>query len=422
MLLSFISLNNYFLYYASQTYSEAFFLAIQSFCIYVTFITIDAGNKYENWKTKLHENYLNWTLFGLSFLVLYLSKSIAIACIPGVVLYLILKRDYRHAIFAFISFAVFLILYTIITTTVYGSPDISQWEMMLRKDIYHPELGHENFSGIIYRFSGNFVTYIGVHALRIMHLKNSDPMVFDVDILILVLSVIFFLFCLYKSYKKNNYVFYSAIYVIAMCTIIFLGVHASNTQDRLIIVVMPLIFMVSSYMVYEFANRFFITRYLLTIFSLLMLFITIGKSLVATGNNISSLKKNLKGDIYYGYTPDWQNYLKMSRYCADSLPPDAIVLSRKPSNSFIYAHGKKFKGQFYVSTRDADSVLLTFKNQKIQYAILARLRVNPNVNDGRFITTIHKMIEPILIKYPEKIKVVKIIGDDEYATLCEIHY
>ena len=216
----------------------------------------------------------------MSFLILYISKSIAFVCIPAVVLYLILNRDYRHAIFAFISFAFFLIVYIIITTSVYGPHDVSQMEMMLRKDIYHPEMGHENFSGIISRFSGNFVAYIGVHALRIMNIKTSDPLVFNVDILILVLSVIFFLFCIYKSYKRNKFVFYSSIYAIAICTIIFLGVQVSNTQDRLIIIVMPLIFLVLSYIAYEFAKRFFISRLLFTLFSLLMLFITSGKSII----------------------------------------------------------------------------------------------------------------------------------------------
>jgi len=422
LLLSFISLNNFYLYYSSQTYTESFFMAIQAFCIYISFVTFDTENKYADWKTELRENILKWTLFGLSFLILYISKSIAFVAVPTIVLYLILKRNYRHAIFASISFLLFLITYTTITRSIYGPQDMSQIEMMLRKDIYHPEMGHENFSGIINRFFGNFITYIGFHALRIMNLKSSDPAAYEVDILVLVSSVLFFIFSIYKSYKINRYVFYSSIYAVSLCTIIFLGVQVSNTQDRLIIIVMPLIFLVSSSIVYEFAKRFNVTRKIFTIFLLLMFFITTGKTLVAISQNIPFLKKNLEGDIYYGYNPDWQNFLKMSRYCADSLPPNAVVLSRKPSDSFIYARGKKFEGQYFVSARDADSVLSEFKSRKIQYVILAEIRYNPKVNDGRFITTIHKMLEPIIIKYPEKIKIVKIIGDDERATLCEINY
>lgn len=48
------------------------------------------------------------------------------------------------------------------------------------------------------------------------------------------------------------------------------------------------------------------------------------------------------GDIYYGYTEDWTNFLKLSRYCGDSLPETAYVVSRKAPMSFIYSNGKSF--------------------------------------------------------------------------------
>jgi hypothetical protein len=422
MLLSFIGLNNFYLYYASQTYTETFFMAIQSFCIYTAFSTIDAGNKFVDWKTEARKNIFRWLLLGFSFLILYISKSIGFVSIPALVLFLIIKKDYRHAAFAVISFGFFLLIYTFITSSLYGPQDMSQLEMMLRKDIYHPENGLEDFSGMISRFSGNFLTYIGIHALRIMNLKNTDPTVFEIDILVLILSVSFFLFSIYRSFRLNKYVFYSSVYAVSLCTIIFFGVQISNTQDRLIIVVMPLIFLVSSFVIYEFAKSFMMSRLMFTAFTVLMFLITIVKSVNAISKNIPSLEKNLQGDIYYGYTPDWQNYLKVSRFCADSLPTDAVVLSRKPSNSFIYARGKKFEGQFYVSTKNADSAIQTFKKRKIHYVILASLRVNPNVNDGRYINTIHRMVEPIYSKDQEKFTLIKSIGDTEPAAVYEINY
>jgi hypothetical protein len=153
-----------------------------------------------------------------------------------------------------------------------------------------------------------------------------------------------------------------------------------------------------------------------------MLSVTVGKSISAIAKNIPSLKRNLKGDIYAGYTPDWRNFLQMSRFCADSLPADAVVLSRKPSDSFLYAYGKKFEEQFSVSTNNADSVLMILKSRNIHYAILASLRRNPLVNDGRYVTTIHKLIEPVSVKYPDKIHLIKVIGDDEYSLLYKIDY
>lgn len=139
-------------------------------------------------------------------------------------------------------------------------------------------------------------------------------------------------------------------------------------------------------------------------------------------SKITSLRKNLAGDIYYGYTPDWENFLKMSKYCADSLPDSAVVLSRKPAMSFLYGDGKKFLGQFITTSMDADTVLMDWKKLEVQYVILSNLRMNPKKNNGRVINTIHRMIGPVYQKYPQKIRLVKTIGTKEKCELYEIKY
>lgn len=153
-----------------------------------------------------------------------------------------------------------------------------------------------------------------------------------------------------------------------------------------------------------------------------MILITIGKSTTVAKENFTALKKNLAGDIYYGYTPDWQNFLKMSKYCADSLPDSTQVLSRKPNMSFIYANGKKFVGQFWVTTTNADSVAMEWKAKKIEYIIIPNLRMNPKKNNGKVINTIHRMLAPYAIKYPDRVKLVKTIGSIEKCELYNITY
>jgi hypothetical protein len=130
------------------------------------------------------------------------------------------------------------------------------------------------------------------------------------------------------------------------------------------------------------------------------------------------MKENSKS----GYTPDYENFIKMSKYCADSLPADAQVISRKPAMSFIYSGGKKFVGQFITTSTDADTVLMGWKKQNIQYLILASLRMNPVKNNGRIINNIHRMIGPVYQKYPQKIRLVKSIGTSEKCELYEIKY
>jgi hypothetical protein len=193
-------------------------------------------------------------------------------------------------------------------------------------------------------------------------------------------------------------------------------------QDRLIIIVMPFIFLLLFYGTYELVKRSSFVQGIFVIFASVMLVITIGKSAIQAKKNTTALKKNLSGDIYYGYTPDWENFLKMSKYCADSLPENAKVISRKPSMSFLYGDGKKFVGQYMVTSMDADTVLMSWKKLDVQYVILGNLRMNPKKNNGRVINTIHRMLAPVYQKYPQKVKLVKSIGNTEKCELYEIKY
>jgi hypothetical protein len=111
----------------------------------------------------------------------------------------------------------------------------------------------------------------------------------------------------------------------------------------------------------------------------------------------------------------------MSKYCADSLPKDAQVLSRKANMSFIYSNGKKFVPQYIANTVDADSVLMLWKAKNVSYILLPKLRKDPRKNNGEVINTIHRMLGPVYQKYPQKIKLVKTIGTMESCELYQLN-
>ncbi len=420
--ISFISFNQFIQYYASQTFTETFFLFVQSVCLFIVFKIIDTIKTEETWMEVLKNNYLKWLSFGVVFVLLSISKSIAFVSIVGVALYFLLNKNYKQLIYALVAFFVIRFFYQLITTAAFGANETDQLEMMLRKDLYKPLAGHEDFSGMVDRFFNNFNTYVSLHMYRIMNLRSFE---YDARKIIPALSfvstVIIGIFT-FISYKKNKFIFFSSIYAIVLCAGIFFGVQANNMQDRLIIIAMPLIFLVLFYGASELSKRSSIAQYLVILFSVFMLLVTISKSASIAQKNTTALKKNLSGDIYYGYTPDWENFLKMSKYCADSLPDSAQVLSRKPNMSFIYGNGKKFVGQYWVTTTNADSVLMAWKANNVKYIILANLRMNPKKNNGRVINTIHRMLQPVGQKYPQKLKLVKTIGTIEKCDLFEINY
>lgn len=79
--------------------------------------------------------------------------------------------------------------------------------------------------------------------------------------------------------------------------------------------------------------------------------------------NQKVLSRNLKGNLYYGFTPDWQNFLKMSEWVGKNLPDSTVVVSRKPSMSFIYSKGKDFYPMYRFPAEDADSLVAMLKTR-----------------------------------------------------------
>lgn len=143
--------------------------------------------------------------------------------------------------------------------------------------------------------------------------------------------------------------------------------------------------------------------------------------------NLPIVKKNLAGDIFYGYTPDWQNFLKCSRWCADSLPQNTLVASRKAPMSFVYGNGKKFFPIYSVIKKDSltnqsqpDSALAFFNREKVTHIMVASLRINPTQNTGQVINTIHNIVQPIMEKYPNKLKIIHTEGVSEQTYVLEI--
>ncbi len=428
-LLAFISVNNFIQYYASQTFTETFFLFIQSICLFITFKIIDNIKSEDSLVDGFKQNYKQWLLFGLMFVILTISKSIAFVTIAGVLIYFVLNKNYKQVLYAIVAFAVFRLLYFAITTALFGRNETNQLEMMLRVDLYKPQGAHVDFSGMINRFFTNFNTYISWHMYRILNLRLlSNLNILDNDTIsplpaLSYLSTIILGIFTFISYKRNKFIFFSSIYLIVLVAGVFFGVQENNMQSRLIIIAMPLIFLVLFYGVYEIARRNSSIQFIFVLFSVIMLFVSIGKSAINAKQNAVALKKNMAGDMFYGYTPDWENFLKMSQYCADSLPDSSRVLSRKPAMSFIYGHGKEFVGQFDAPNNpNADSVLMGWKKNNVKYIILANLRQNPKKNNGHVINNIHRMLYPITKQYPQKLKLVKTIGADENCELYQIDY
>lgn len=442
---TFLCINYLVLYYASQTFSEAFYMLIQAIFFYYF-------SKYNFSETPIttdiKADWRKWLTIGLLMMLLTLAKNILVFGIGAIFLYYLFKKEWKKAVYAMVSFGIFKLLFEFIKNLVWGKSAVqyaSQMTLLLNKDPYDSSKGQEDVAGFIGRFFDNIALYVGKRFYQIIGFYSEDFMYSKViekdgqmvqahnNTIYLFLALIIFgltFFGLYKALKnKKDLVFFLVLFAGTICFGTFVVLQARWDQARFILVHMPALLLGIGYGLYvyfktsEFKQRIFVGIILLMIGSFAI------SSCKRAFGNVNTAVRNLKGDIYYGYTPDWRNYLELSAYCKDSLPENSYVAARKAPMSFVYAKGKHFYPVYSVIAKDPktqqsnpDSALAIFQKNHVTHLLIASLRINPKQNTGDVINTLHNIAAPIMQKYPQKLVLVKQIGMTEPAYLYEIKY
>ncbi|MFO0357836.1 MAG: hypothetical protein ACK50A_12865 [Sphingobacteriaceae bacterium] len=441
---TFICINHLILYYSSQTFSEAFYMVVQATFFYF-FCNYNFGDNPISDNIKI--DYKRWLFLGFLMMLLTLAKNILIFGIAAIAAYYFFNKEYRKLAISMVSFGIFKFLYEFIKGLVWGDSAIqykSQMGILLNKDPYDASQGQEDLAGFIGRFTDNIGLYLGKRFYQILGfmdeqyagremIEQNGEMVAKMSPALVFLSLIVLaltFFGLYKAIKnKQTIITFLVLFAGTISFGTFFVLQARWDQPRFIMVHMPALLLGITYGLYEllkkdnFNQRLFIGVLLLVTGSMFI------SSFSRGVKNIPIVTKNLKGDIYYGYTPDWQNYLKISAWCADSLPQSSLIACRKAPMSFVYGKGKHFFPVYSVFGRDPntnqsnpDSALAILKRNHVTHILLASLRIDPTKNTGEIINTLHNIAYPIAQKYPDKLRLVKTIGEVEEASLYEIKY
>jgi hypothetical protein len=164
---------------------------------------------------------------------------------------------------------------------------------------------------------------------------------------------------IFSIIRKDKHIWAVLLYVSAFLALSFLSLATSWAQGRLIMIYLPLIAICVFYAFYALLRtkqlRWFQWTYPILI--LLPLLINVKNDLGAMAKTLPVLQRNLAGNKYYGFTPDWINYFKACEWAADSLPKNAIISCRKASMSFVYTNGRSFSGINSVPSTSPDSAL-----------------------------------------------------------------
>ena len=409
-----ISFNSYILYYASQTFNEAFFMLLQSIMFYYFFKFII---------NKERVDLKNYIILGLLIFLIGTTKTIGYSIILAVLVYLVFDRKWKGIAITLVSFFGFYFILKLIKTHVFGVGSVqfeSQLNTLLRINPYDASEGLETFSGFLKRFLDNSKLYLSKHLFNFLGLKSNIK---ATSLFLTIIVYIIFFVSVFFSFKKNKYLFFTGLYLLIICGTTFFMLQTRWDQDRLILVYLPLIllFLLSGIYYLGKINSLKFIKVLLPILFIVIFFTNLNVTTKKVKANDEYLMQTLAGNEFYGMTPDWINYIKMSQWAAKNVPDSVMIACRKPSISFVYAK-RKFRGIYRITTEDPDKLLQELKDNNVKYVIMGSLRKHPKQKTQYTINTVKRYLYYIQQKYPEKIKRVQTIGMDEPAHLFEIKY
>lgn len=410
--------NHLFLLHAVLTYTECFFAMVQMFFLWAVLRLIDKTENGEGiavtWKA--------WLLYGAMAGVMYMSRNVATAAPAAVAAYFLWNRQWKNVVYALFFAVFFALVYESLKWMIWDLPFFSQFEdqggKMLREKIFNPADPNnkpENLAGYFKRFWGNVEVYIGGRFWELLGLaKENGKLTAGGQLGLTLLGLALILQgVVFALLRKNKTVLLVSLYYAALCGATYFGIHTYWAQARFIMIYFPFIFITIFYGFYELFSTRALGGFKFFWFVVVLLFLlpNLFRSMGKVPANLKTLSRNAAGDEFYGYTPDWVNFFKASRWSARNLPEGSYVASRRAPMSFVYGDFKEFYGVYSLNSDDPDSLLARFKNNGVTHVLLAELRVQPNrYIPNRFINTLHRYVMTIAMKYPQAFELVHTEG------------
>jgi hypothetical protein len=366
-----VAVNSELLFFASHTYTEAMFLFMQAALFY---LVIRYYLNIEDHYRLIVKHWWVVLLVGLLLFTMTLTRNIGIVIIGVVLFYLVTEKKFYLAGYTLLSFMVFRIpfnIYKSIRWNVKGEDISTQLELLLLKNYYNPGMGKEDLAGMIKRYWDNSEIYLSRLLMTGTGLKN--PMNTETSTLVTVVIYALFALALYFAFIRKDRIMRLIGYylgIVLFVTFVILQQHWG--QMRLIIVYIPLIYLFLPWGLLELFRKPKL-KWLQTVVILLltvMFFKQLGVTISRAKANNEVLMQNLRGNRYYGYTPDWINFLRMSEWAAENVPEGSKIASRKASMSFIYGDGRSFYPIYRMPTYTADSVIANLSSESGNYVII----------------------------------------------------
>lgn len=417
------AINFPFLVFASLTYTECLYLLIIGLCFIITFKSFDKILGAEKFNIK--STFLPAIMAGTTGFIFLITRNIAIVAIIPIVAYLVYRKKFIEAAIAGCAFVCWYFLYRFLVKLIWHV-DQSQYEgqkLIFQKDAYNPALGMETISGYITRLIENSQIYISQRFMYVLGLRPTE--VTENNVPVTLFFILLIGWSIFLSFRNKQYVLlFTTCFFCTLLGANFIALQTSWGQTRFIMIYLPLILMSLFYILYHYGIKFSFTQFLYPFVFFVLLFTSTRLTLQNVSERFPVLVENIKGDPTFGYTPDWQNYIKMTRWCVQNLPNETKQIAvRKAPMSYIFSGGKEFYGIYGTPTQNPDSLLIPLRQNHVNYFMPAELRANPDMYvENQIIGTIHRYMYYIQQKYPNAFEFVHQEGDLEKTQLYKIRW
>ena len=361
--LSALSINSFVLYYASQTYNEAFYLFMQIVLVLVFFRSFIDNEQVVTYKQDLKRH----LLLAVCLLALALTKNVGYSAVIVVAGYFLLRGQWKNILYSLVAFGIVMIVFQGVKYLLWNDGGLqfsTQGSSLLNKDYYNPQAGKEDLAGFVTRLIDNSNLYLSKHFLSIIGFRKVSP-VMMVSSVVSVLIYLLSIGSLIITFKKNRYLFFTGLLTGAFLLISFLILQAKWDQSRLIIPAVPMLLLMLLSLFY-YISSIKLYKWLQVVVPMLALLILF-QSLAVTAGTIK--QNQLNSGRYGGLTSDWKNYLKASEWAAMNLPKEAIIACRKPSISFVYGKGRNFYGIMQLPSYSSDVFVNNWMKNDSSYVL-----------------------------------------------------
>jgi hypothetical protein len=360
------AINSHVLFFACYTYSEPLFMLFQAafFFLFSKYFFIDENKEYtikNGWKKHL--------ALALFIMAMGLTRTTGFAAIGCIITYFIIQKRWKDIISITSIFTILFLLFYFLKPVIWNdASSVQSFDTLFAVNPFNLEQGPESITGIIKRFIQNSHIYISVYFYKYLGFRDlANIPLKNIPILTILTYLLFFLSCIFV-FRKNKALLFTGIYVGAMLLLNFILLHIMWAQDRFLMVYYPyiLIFLFGG-LYYFFKLKAF--RSFSALYPLILIIVIIATGIhtkTKVSTNVPILQQNIIGNDLYGLTPDWENFIKMSRWANDNLEKDAVIVSRKPSISQVYTN-RNFLGIYSIPSDNIANIKNKFNEDKDKY-------------------------------------------------------